>query len=809
MDNILQSLGPGGPTSQGYACGDAPSLGRESGEPQDETRTSALLKSGSLTRPRVRRPEVKERPSSYCYEDERRKGEGEMGGGEGEREVSSPPQPPTRKDSFRATRGCSGVTDVKVQRCIPDPVGIPSLSHCYAEDDDDNLLNIPGVPGNNGYPATSETSKTEGNRNGNRVGNFKGDSLEQYYTLISKKKSSRKDSNSVIQNSHPDPLSPLLPASEISSTSPISSPGPPDTSIDPEPLGEPSHLLPQNKHSSLGLYRHSAPEKLLSQLRLLEFSSDSSDPSDRISASPSSSQWSHSPFHPTRENLSEDLGSNNAPVQLQQNQGKWGEGAGGGGSRCSSPGLVNIDGVREAREMGLVVGGAAATLLSPIQLQHPWARSLSVPGSEKPSGGCNQGGVSSERVRKTDFGPLSAAASVDSLIEENLRGGGREERRGEREDDDDGEVLMKKPRSHRSSRSRRRSERFATNLRNEIQRKKAQLSKSKGPGGLLYGGETVEEEEGPDLEDLQREEADDLKERCSQERCSEGRYTSSDDSRSAPAPGSLLASTSTPQLYQLSPTPVSALQPLRNEDPEPPEDQDQASDPSRTTQRLVPAMPSCDVGTQVVEEQDPAGLARRWRWTPEHHLQLEMDTDRQGERVTGALGLSGRGRATSSSSSTTTRSSRTEECDVLPFADRCKFFEETSRSMSVWNLPGLTSRRQRPDRHGRQPHPSTLENQGGGYGQGKAQRRYSYQGGIQKESPLSITTMETQRGREKEREREKEGRERREEREKERRERRRERAKRGEREGEERDEERRERRRGERREEREERREKR
>ncbi|CAB1345583.1 unnamed protein product, partial [Coregonus sp. 'balchen'] len=285
---------------------------------------------------------------------------------------------------------------------------------------------------------------------------------------------------------------------------------------------------------------------------------------------------------------------------------------------------------------------------------------------------------------------------------------------------------MKKPRSHRSSRSRRRSERFATNLRNEIQRKKAQLSKSKGPGGLLYGRDTVEEEEGPDLEDLQREEADDLNPPA-QERCSQDGDTLSDASRSAPAPGSLslLAFTSTPQLHQPSPPPVSALQPPRDEDPEPPENQVHASDPSRTTQKLDPAMPSCDVGIRVVEELAPAGMARRWRWTPEHNLQPEMDTDRQGERVRGALGVSGRERAastSSSSSSTTTHSSRTEECDILPFADRCKFFEETSRSMSVSNLPGLTSRRQRPDRHGRQPHPSTLENQGGGYGQGQAQR---------------------------------------------------------------------------------------
>lgn len=56
---------------------------------------------------------------------------------------------------------------------------------------------------------------------------------------------------------------------------------------------------------------------------------------------------------------------------------------------------------------------------------------------------------------------------------------------------------IKKPGSsrHRSAQMRRRSDRFATNLRNEIQKRKAQLQKSKDSKVLLSGEESVEEKD--------------------------------------------------------------------------------------------------------------------------------------------------------------------------------------------------------------------------------------------------------------------------------------------------------------------------
>ncbi|XP_072288042.1 protein Shroom4 isoform X2 [Pyxicephalus adspersus] len=59
-------------------------------------------------------------------------------------------------------------------------------------------------------------------------------------------------------------------------------------------------------------------------------------------------------------------------------------------------------------------------------------------------------------------------------------------------------IPVKKPGStrHRSAQMRRKSDRFATNLRNEIQNRKAQLQKSKGSSVLLCG-EAVEERDEP------------------------------------------------------------------------------------------------------------------------------------------------------------------------------------------------------------------------------------------------------------------------------------------------------------------------
>ncbi|KAG7231635.1 hypothetical protein INR49_010966, partial [Caranx melampygus] len=176
---------------------------------------------------------------------------------------------------------------------------------------------------------------------------------------------------------------------------------------------------------------------------------------------------------------------------------------------------------------------------------------------------------------------------------------------------------------------------------------------------------------------------------------------------------------------------------------------------SRSVQILDPGVPSFGVGIRVVEEPAPAGKARRWRWTPEHKLQPEPEPDRRcrilGERVLGVTGSRhGVCAFTSSSYSRSSSCSRIEETDILPFADRMKFFEETSKGMSGSHVSSLSSRRQKKP-------PNHSEHQGGEVGLHPSQRRYSYQGGLQQQPD----TMEARRqsvstSRERQREKERE-----------------------------------------------------
>ncbi|XP_071315545.1 protein Shroom4 isoform X2 [Trachinotus anak] len=703
MDNLLQSLGP---ACRGYPGGDASTLGSSSGEAPDEAQL-IVHKSRSLTRPRPRPVKVKERPSSCCYEEERRGGNFEiLRNGDGGAERKNPPQPPTRKDSFRATRSRPNATS---KRCASAPIEISNVSSYY--DENKSLSNVEsGLL--NGFSAPEESDKT---------GNFKEDTLDSHYIQRQTKDISNIRCDTSANEDHnlettSDYLSDQVIASLI--PDPSSHPGslPAQSSMQAQ---EQSHIInSQTKHSSTGLHRHSAPEKLLAtQLQLLQFNSDSS---------------SLEPYNPSNP----DYNHLNTPSN------KW------GGSRCSTPGSVFLegdgdDGDSNGRLEGIGVNGES---LSPIQHHHPWGRSVSVPGD--PSGSSAQGRLSSDQMLEKDFEPLSAAASVDTLLEEQKavdKGGSG----GKKEEDLEGEAAMKKTNSSRNHRrNRRRSERFATNLRNEIQRKKAQLQRSRGPGGLLCSGETVQEEEGPDLHE---EEAD--PDMPAQERSTKVAFASpvcpQDLRTTAPVEKSNTPSESIQDVLQTQPQSTIYTQ----------------NNMSRSVQILDPGLPSFGVGIRVVEEPAPAGKARRWRWTPEHKLQPEPEPDRRcrvlGEKVLGVTG-SRHGVCAFTSSSSYSRSSscsRMEETDILPFADRMKFFEETSKGMSGSDFSSLSSRRQKK--------PPNHSEQGGELSLHSSQRRYSYQGGLQPQSSLLSNTMEvrrqsvsTNRERQKEKEREDKARER-------------------------------------------------
>ncbi|XP_064184475.1 protein Shroom4 isoform X1 [Anguilla rostrata] len=564
-------------------------------EPGDFAEEPAA-KSHSLSR----LPEARARPSSFACEEER------AGGG--------PPQPPARRDSFRATRGRPGAAD---KRCASAPVDILSLAGCRGEG-----------PGERACPCE---------RRGEAA--CRGSRLDQYYMLSSELEPCRDCSRARGRGEEEEGVTSARVAAP-ESRSPASSPSPPQNSPGRRSAERaPRQPPPPESKPAAGGHRHSAPEKLLSEeLRLLGL------PNGRAESGP----WPKSAPRPA-----EAPGS---PGAGEAAQGRW------GGSRCSTPGSVAIS---EAEER------AAETEDGPAQSPVPrsWGRSVSVPG-DAPAGHPPPG--SAPDPAAPAFGGLSAAASADTLLED-----GREEPR----------PKPGSSRQQRSSKARRRSERFATNLRNEIQRKKAQLQRSAG------GPETVQEEDAAEpAPETQIRLAPQPSQPSQPSRTCSYRPLSPN-----PAPGPLnrLVSNSTPQLH-------------------PEKNLYDALDPSWGLR-----CPGWSRGPSA-DEPGPAGKAGRWRWTPQHKLQPEAEQEKRGARAGGAATLGHPVRPAASAP----RSSRLDECDILPFADRRKFFEETSRSMSVSNLPGLTSRRQRPEGYGRRPGPAHTETPAPEPGR----RRYSCQG---------------------------------------------------------------------------------
>lgn len=656
MDNLLQSLGP---SSHGYSG--APTLGG----PSVEGTQLLTQKSRSLTRPRPRPVEVKERPSSCCYDNERKGGDFELlrNGESGVEGKKSAPQPPTRKDSFRVTRSRPNVAD---KRCVSAPVEIPSVPSYHDENDPPPNAGIP-----NGFSGPGDKDRSQSASNS-----------------LKRPMNSRfeKDRRSQTPLDH-------VPDQETASAAHLRSSC--SGSLPPEPSLEARGLQltirrAKTKRASVGLHRHSAPEKLLAtQLQLLQFASDGASLEPRSQAD--ANDGCGRALQPTGTD-------HQGASHLHAN--KW------EGSRSSTPGSVFLEGdedISSEKMGGLSINGGCHP---PAEHQHPWGRSVSVPGDAVDTAAPG----SSEPVAERDFEPLSSAASMDTLLEEQ-KAAEREKSRVKKEE---GEANVRRAsRSH--FRNRRRSERFATNLRNEIQRKKAQLQRSHGPGGLLCSGETVQEEEGPEL----NEEAD-----------------------PDPDPGSpsvQVWNTKVALTPPAAPTENSGI--IQSDQPQTatfPE----TSGRSRSVQILDPGVPSFGVGIRVVEEPAPAGKARRWRWTPEHKLQPEPEPERRCG-LSKVLGVTGSRHGvcafTSSSYGRSSSCSRMEETDLLPFADRMKFFEETCKGVSA-------SHRQRKP-------------QGDPGQQQPAQRRYSFQGGVQQESPPSVSTgREREGGRERERLRECEGR---------------------------------------------------
>lgn len=168
---------------------------------------------------------------------------------------------------------------------------------------------------------------------------------------------------------------------------------------------------------------------------------------------------------------------------------------------------------------------------------------------------------------------------------------------------------------HRSAQMRRRSDRFATSLRNEIQRRKAQLQKSRAPGAPPPGEEPVEEaDEPPEV--------------------------------SMPAEGPC--------------APAECLSPAPSED---------GRNPSHSGDRGIPTPDPLPVpkGPPSPERVVLTGQGR-WRWSPERKLQRQFSPS-PGE-------LEGYSQGPAAPSSPPRGG---DEAVLLPFADRRRFFEESSR----------------------------------------------------------------------------------------------------------------------------------
>lgn len=630
MDNLLQGLGPSCPGLPG-----APAVGSSS------VLEAQLLvqKSRSLTRPRPRPVEVKERPSSCCFDGEQRGGETELlqnGEGGAERR-SEAPQPPTRKDSFRATRSRPTAAE---QRCI-ESSGV-SCNH----DGDKPPRNAEcGIY--NGFAAPGDQDRTPN----------AADSVQRHTIAAPVRSdiSSHKECSSEASSGRlPDPEAASM--TQLASAPPRILPPQPWLDVQGQPL---DFRRSRTKRASVGLHRHSAPEKLLAtQLQLLQFACEPSAQGDtsegccRSSVGTTPDDQEPSPDH---------LSANNRE-----------------GSRSFPPGSVFLEGDEPGSSQGMVNGHR-------LPVEHAWGRSVSAPADAVDT--ASQGRLGSGPIAEGDFAPLSTAASIDTLLEEQ-KATGKEGRKGKPEEG--GASVQRSSRSH--LRNRRRSERFATNLRNEIQRKKAQLQRSRGPGGLLCSGETVQEEDGLEADE---EEPD-----------------------PEPAP-----------LTEISSTSVGPAQPRTATYPG-------DTGRSRSVQILDTGLPSFGVGIRVVEEPAPAGKARRWRWTPEHKLQPEPEPER-GCRPSADVPLGGAGSQhglcafTCSSYGSSSSCSRVEESSILPFADRMKFFEETSKGLCS-DLTEAKGRRQ----------PELLA---GGPAPQLGQRRCSFQGTVQQERPSPHIPVEGRR----------------------------------------------------------------
>ncbi|MBN3277285.1 SHRM4 protein, partial [Polyodon spathula] len=520
-----------------------------------------------------------------------------------------PPQPPIRRESFKATRTGPGFAD---KRTASDPVHmLNQSSNCTSDTLLSNSKDLPNC--NSGCSPDARNLQ-------------QNDAVDQYYMLSSQLEQCKSCSPETVPNDgylnqH------STDASRQKNYSPCV----------PEEFG----CLGGKREALMGHHEHthSAPEKFFSsQLPSLDLSSRRDSDLDKP-APHDPYVWKGSPLHPQEE---ENLTSKEIPHSATKGyNAEWGE------SGCSTPGSVTASEIVEPKaETDTIDGHLDVGSCN----NRTWGRCFSVSGEmPKPV---------PETLDLKNTG-LTSASSVDTLLGET------------RIYDESKPEVAAKPaasRQHRSSKARRRSERFATNLRNEIQRKKAQLQKSRGSSTLLYGEETVEEvSEQPEYDSP-----------CS------------DSSPSSQGSESKLNKTTNPTEVHISQPDARSQEAVFRETRSSSWHQN-TSCRSPNPQQKGPQNTSCREISEKKEDQTH-GRGGRWKWTPEHKLQPQVKPEKENHsRMTSDVVRPSKPAPTLAS----------KESDILPFADRRKFFEETSKSLASSHLPNLPLKHNKSDLSGK------------------------------------------------------------------------------------------------------------
>ncbi|XP_028923076.1 protein Shroom4 isoform X1 [Ornithorhynchus anatinus] len=524
-----------------------------------------------------------------------------------------PPQPPVRRDSLRASRAQPGPGERRRASAPSD------ASHLKGRQASDAPLSAREPPGGPRCPCGQPPGACEGHWKERPV-------ADRYYGL----------------SAQPDPghEPPVREGPRVGDGGAQWARRPGEAAEDPAgPLADRPSLGPSG-------HRHSAPEQLLaSQLRALRLGAERGTESDvaELPTVQEGHRWTLSPLH-------------GAP--------------GGRGSPCRPPpgGVCDPLGAEVPAGQARDPTRGSAPAAAGEARGHPSGHQ---DGTQSPDGGCPDPDVAPQQPSPGHSSPPNSPPgrpARESPPSPKPAG-------GPRASDEGGRAGARRSGGTRcrSTQMRRKSERFATNLRNEIQRRKAQLQKSKGPAGLLGGEEPVEEAEEP--EDPPGHPPDPSPPPTS--------GPSPPPSPPLPPPSPPHGGWPGPISQNLSRARMSRARSSECLSQEAKSHGPRAAPETPGSPGRRPIWPAAgpDLRWKAPDpekQRAPAAAARggRWRWSPEHKLQPHLESAPDGGPDSYEKESAGRA---------------PEDAILLPFADRRRFFEETSRSVSTPHLPGLAA----------------------------------------------------------------------------------------------------------------------